>query len=53
MATTGRLTAVDGSEVDVAARSLCVHGDTPEAVAIATAVRRALVAAGITVQPFA
>jgi UPF0271 protein len=53
IATTGRLTAVDGSEVDVAARSLCVHGDTPEAVAIATAVRRALEAAGITVQPFA
>jgi UPF0271 protein len=53
MATTGRLTAVDGSEVDVAARSLCVHGDTLEAVAIATAVRRALEAAGITVQPFA
>jgi UPF0271 protein len=53
MATNGRLTAVDGSEVDVAARSLCVHGDTPEAVAIATAVRRALETAGITVQPFA
>jgi UPF0271 protein len=53
VATTGRLTAVDGSQVDVAARSLCVHGDTPEAVAIATAVRRALEAAGITVQPFA
>jgi UPF0271 protein len=52
VATTGRLTAVDGSQVDVAARSLCVHGDTPEAVAIATAVRRALEAAGITVQPF-
>lgn len=53
MATTGRLTAVDGTKVDVTARSLCVHGDTPEAVAIAIAVRDALHAAGITVQPFA
>ena len=33
--------------------SLCVHGDTPGAVAIAVAVRAALAAAGITVRAFA
>jgi UPF0271 protein len=32
--------------------SLCVHGDTPGAVAIATAVRIALVEAGIEIRSF-
>jgi UPF0271 protein len=35
------------------ARSICVHGDTPGAVAIATAVRAALETAGIGVYAFA
>jgi UPF0271 protein len=35
------------------ARSICVHGDTPGAVAIATAVRAALEAAGIGLYAFA
>jgi UPF0271 protein len=39
--------AVDGSVVAVAARSLCVHGDTPGAVEIARAVRAALDEAGV------
>ncbi len=33
------VTAVDGSRVDVEARSICIHGDTPGAVALARAVR--------------
>jgi len=33
--------------------SLCVHGDTPNAVAMATAVRDALIAEGISIAPFA
>jgi UPF0271 protein len=33
--------------------SLCVHGDTPGAVTLATAVRAALQAAGVPVAPFA
>ena len=44
--------SVDGSIVAVDARSLCVHGDTPGAVELARAVRDALEAAGVTVQPF-
>lgn len=36
-----------------AARSMCVHGDTPGAVALAAAVREGLVAAGVTLAPFA
>lgn len=44
--------AVDGSVVAVRARSLCVHGDTPGAVALAGAVRAALEVAGVGVHPF-
>jgi hypothetical protein len=32
--------------------SICVHSDTPSAVSIAAAVRKALEAAGIHVKPF-
>jgi 5-oxoprolinase (ATP-hydrolysing) subunit A len=45
----GAVTAVDGSRVSVRAESICCHGDTPGAVAIAAAVRAALDRAGIAV----
>ncbi|MEV0132186.1 5-oxoprolinase subunit PxpA [Dactylosporangium sp. NPDC050688] len=53
MARTGEVVAVDGSLVTLPFESLCVHGDTPGAVAMASAVRAALVAAGIQPMPFA
>ena len=49
LATAGELVALDGTVIKTAATSLCVHGDTPEAVEIARAVRRALEAEGIAV----
>ncbi|MFI5657680.1 LamB/YcsF family protein [Streptomyces sp. NPDC051684] len=49
----GGVEAVDGSHVAVAARSLCVHGDTPGAAAIAARVRVALENAGVKVGAFA
>ncbi|MDL9936142.1 5-oxoprolinase subunit PxpA [Gordonia sp. ABSL1-1] len=49
LVTDGRLTAIDGSTVSVAAESICLHGDTPGAVGHARAVRDALAAAGIAV----
>ncbi|MFD8203189.1 LamB/YcsF family protein [Streptomyces sp. NPDC003470] len=49
----GAVEAVDGSTVAVAARSLCVHGDTPGAAGIAARVREALEAAGVGVGAFA
>lgn len=52
LVTTGRLTAVDGSEIAVAADSVCVHGDSPGAVAMAQAVRAGLEAAGVTLRSF-
>jgi UPF0271 protein len=49
----GQVRANDGSVVTVAARSLCLHGDTPGAVVLARAVRAALADQGITVEAFA
>ena len=49
----GRVEAVDGSTVEVRPASLCVHGDTPGAVAMATRVRAALERAGVAVTAFA
>lgn len=45
--------AADGGRIAVAARSLCVHGDTPGAAAIARRVRAALEEAGVAVRAFA
>src|SRR5690606_37072121 len=53
MALEGTVTAVDGAEVALNARSVCVHGDTPGAVALVRAVRAALAEAGVTLEPFA
>ena len=43
------VTSVDGSSVSVTADTICIHGDTPGAAALARAVRSALTAAGIDV----
>ncbi|MDO8336644.1 MAG: LamB/YcsF family protein, partial [Microcella sp.] len=51
LAVDGSVVAVDGSIVRVEAESLCVHGDTPGAVAMARAVRDALAEAGVDVRP--
>ena len=53
MVTTGRLQSVDGNEIAVSARSICVHGDTPGAVAMAVALRRSLLEAGVEIRAFA
>ena len=49
---TGQVEAADGADVHVGATSLCVHGDSPGAVSMATAVRAGLEAAGVTLSPF-
>ncbi len=49
MVVEGTVEAVDGTLVEVDARTLCIHGDNPSALAIATAVRAALEAAGVRV----
>lgn len=52
LATEGTVRAVDGSTVAVQAQSICVHGDTAGAVAIARAVREALEEAGLVLRSF-
>jgi 5-oxoprolinase (ATP-hydrolysing) subunit A len=49
----GVVTAVDGTDVRVSAESACVHGDSPGAVAMATAVRAGLDRSGVALAPFA
>jgi 5-oxoprolinase (ATP-hydrolysing) subunit A len=49
IATEGAVTADDGTRVAIRAETICCHGDTPGAVAIAAAVRGALEAAGVSV----
>jgi UPF0271 protein len=48
----GRVTSVDGVSVQIDADSLCIHGDTPGAVAIAGRVRSALAARGVRLASF-
>jgi 5-oxoprolinase (ATP-hydrolysing) subunit A len=52
MATDGVVVAVDGTALLMPVESVCVHGDTPGAAALARAVRTALTAAGLDVRPF-
>jgi UPF0271 protein len=52
MVTSGRVTATDGAQIPVSVESVCVHGDSPGAVGIATAVRDRLTAAGIELRAF-
>ncbi len=52
LAAAGRMASVDGGHLDVQADSVCVHGDTPGAVAIARAVRDSLEQAGVTLRAF-
>lgn len=53
MATEGTVEAIDGSVVDVRAASLCVHGDSPGAVEMATRVKAALEGGGVRIASFA
>lgn len=48
----GVVEAIDGSLARVQADSICVHGDSPDAVAMAREVRRVLADAGVTLAGF-
>jgi UPF0271 protein len=49
LATEGKVTAIDGTEIDFSADSICLHGDTAGAVELAIAVRSSLEAAGVEI----
>lgn len=52
LAVDGVIEAVDGTLIALRADSICTHGDTPGAVALAREVREALTAAGVEIAPF-
>lgn len=49
----GVVEAIDGSLARIEADSICVHGDSPDAVGMAREVRRVLVEAGVSLKAFA
>ena len=51
LATEGKVTAIDGTEIDFSADSICLHGDTAGAVELAGAVRGSLEAGGVAITP--
>ena len=52
LATEGVIRSIDGSDVAVTARSLCLHSDTDGALLLAGRVRAALNAAGVRLEAF-
>ncbi len=53
LAREGTVPTIDGGELELQAESICVHGDAPNAPAIAHAIRQALEGAGIELAPLA
>jgi 5-oxoprolinase (ATP-hydrolysing) subunit A len=51
LATEGKVIAIDGTEIDFSADSICLHGDTAGAVELAGAVRGSLEAGGVAITP--
>lgn len=49
MATEGRVTAADGSEIPMRVQTICTHGDTPGAQELTRAIRAGLERAGVTI----
>lgn len=52
MVAEGCVEAHDGQRLSLRADTICVHGDSPGAVAMIAAIRRAFAAAGIVCRPF-
>lgn len=53
LATDGEIEAADGSLLRLDAQSICVHGDSPAAVAMAKRIRERFAAEGVTINSFA
>ena len=51
LATRGETKAIDGSELKLHVRTICLHGDEPGAAARAALIRRTLSAAGVRIRP--
>jgi 5-oxoprolinase (ATP-hydrolysing) subunit A len=49
----GRVRAISGAEIPIEVDSICVHGDSPQALAFARNIRAALEAEGVKILPLA
>jgi UPF0271 protein len=49
MVNEGRVVCKDGSEIDMTADTICVHGDNPAALALVKNIRESLLAAGVEI----
>lgn len=50
LVTEGRVTTIDGADIEIQADTICTHSDTAGAVEIVRAVRAALIQAGVTIK---
>lgn len=50
MATEGKVTCADGSEIELPADTICVHGDNPAALQLVNKIRQSLTAAGVEIR---
>jgi 5-oxoprolinase (ATP-hydrolysing) subunit A len=48
---TGKVTAVDGADIELRAETICVHGDNPKALALVQRIRETLDGAGVAIRP--
>ncbi|MFZ0134208.1 MAG: 5-oxoprolinase subunit PxpA [Desulfobacterales bacterium] len=51
LATEGKVTCIDGSEIALQADTICVHGDNPAALQLVRKIRETLGSAGVDIQP--
>lgn len=49
MVTEGKVTSITGKDIEIAADSVCVHGDSPSALAFVEKIRKALTEQGIEI----
>jgi len=47
----GKVVAMDGTEIELSADTICVHGDNPTAVSLTRRIRETLTASGIEIAP--
>jgi UPF0271 protein len=51
LATDGKVTCVDGTDIALRADTICVHGDNPAALQLVRKIRETLAAAGVDIRP--
>lgn len=51
MVTKGKIASKDGTEIEVASDTICVHGDNPAAVRLVKQIRESLLSSGVAITP--